>query len=125
MSAIQGALKAAPAAPNTWERQALEALAMAQSTIKNMVTVTEAGAKGGATVMRKHGTEHYRQIGRKGGLATQAVHGPEYYKKIGERGGKANAKKGAEYYQAIAKKGGARVRELIELAKAASEAQKR
>lgn len=69
---------------------------MDKKAVKGKVmTIKEAGRKGGKTTARRYGVEFYEEIGRKGG---QAV----------------NAKYGSEFYGAIGRKGGQRVKELIE-----------
>lgn len=54
---------------------------------RGIMTVREAGRKGGRTTKRRHGPEFYVAIGRKGGETTKSRHGPDFYEKIGSMGG--------------------------------------
>ena len=54
---------------------------------KGVMTVREAGRKGGRTTKSRHGPEFYEAIGRKGGETTKKRHGPQFYEKIGRKGG--------------------------------------
>ena len=51
------------------------------------MTVEEAGRKGGETVARKYGHEHFEEIGRKGGEAVSDKYGHEHFEEIGHKGG--------------------------------------
>jgi general stress protein YciG len=54
---------------------------------KGVMTVREAGRKGGRATKARHGPEFYKSIGRKGGETTKKRHGPQFYEKIGRKGG--------------------------------------
>ena len=51
------------------------------------ITVQEAGRKGGETVSRKYGHEHFEEIGRKGGETVSEKYGHEHFEEIGHKGG--------------------------------------
>lgn len=55
---------------------------------KKILTVIEAGRRGGQKTSETHGREFYKQIGRKGGEKVAAERGPEFYSEIGSKGGK-------------------------------------
>ena len=55
---------------------------------KGVMTVREAGRKGGRTTKARHGPEFYEQIGKKGGETTKVRHGPRFYERIGRKGGR-------------------------------------
>ena len=86
------------------------------------MTVEEAGRKGGETVARKYGHEHFEEIGRmggqKGGETVASKYGHEHFEEIGQKGGEAVASKyGHEHFEEIGHKGGQKVRDLIEKGK--------
>ena len=53
----------------------------------SIMTVAEAGVKGGRKTAATHGHEFYQEIGRKGGQKVVAEHGPNFFKEIGKQGG--------------------------------------
>lgn len=55
---------------------------------KGLMTVREAGRKGGRTTKARHGPEFYETIGKKGGETTKVRHGPRFYERIGRLGGR-------------------------------------
>jgi general stress protein YciG len=88
------------------------------------MTVAEAGRLGGEAVKAKHGVAHFEVAGRKGGEATKRRHGAAHYERIGKMGGSKGGtttreRYGPEFYERIGRMGGARVKELIELGRAA------
>jgi hypothetical protein len=54
-----------------------------------------AGARGGATVRERYGSEHYARIGGKGGETLRARLGREHFVEIGKLGGMQKGKKSA------------------------------
>ncbi len=68
---------------------------MAKERERESMTVQEAGRlggekgghKGGETVAKKYGHEHFEEIGRKGGEAVSEKYGHEHFEEIGEKGG--------------------------------------
>lgn len=69
---------------------------------------------------RPEGVMTVREAGRKGGRRTAQTHGHEFYEEIGRKGGEARARElGHEGYEELGHKGGQRVRELIEQGKRA------
>lgn len=56
------------------------------------MTASEAGRKGGKTVLAKYGPAHFVEAGRKGGSTTRERYGSEHYSRIGRIGGKAKAR---------------------------------
>ena len=54
---------------------------------KGVMTVREAGRKGGRATKARHGPQFYEMIGKKGGETTKVRHGPRFYERIGRKGG--------------------------------------
>ena len=52
-----------------------------------MITVQEAGARGGRTTRERHGREFYQRIGKKGGKRTKQLYS-ELLKEFGGKGGR-------------------------------------
>lgn len=52
----------------------------------------EAGAKGGAKVKERYGSEFYQRIGAKGGQTVREKHGRDHFVEIGRIGGSRKAK---------------------------------
>ena len=66
----------------------------------------------------KKGVMTVREAGHKGGERTAETHGHEFYHEIGEKGGRKGGErvkeeKGPGFYREIGHKGGEKVRELI------------
>jgi hypothetical protein len=55
---------------------------------KKILTVIEAGRRGGQKTSETHGREFYEEIGRKGGQKTISERGPQFYSQIGKLGGR-------------------------------------
>jgi general stress protein YciG len=55
-----------------------------------------AGARGGATVKERYGSEFYQKIGAKGGQTVREKHGRDHFVEIGKIGGSRKGKKGDE-----------------------------
>jgi general stress protein YciG len=53
----------------------------------------QAGARGGATVKERYGSEFYQRIGAKGGQTVRAKHGRDHFVEIGKIGGSRKGKK--------------------------------
>ncbi len=88
------------------------------------MTVEEAGRRGGETVSKKYGHEHFEEIGRmggqKGGETVSKKYGHEHFEEIGRMGGEVVSEKyGHEHFEEIGRKGGEKVRDLIEKGKQA------
>lgn len=60
---------------------------------ERVMTVREAGKKGGTAVRQKYGLGFYSEIGKKGGFSLKESRGSEYYVEIGRKGGMAVRKK--------------------------------
>jgi general stress protein YciG len=70
--------------------------------------------------MAERGVMTVREAGRKGGRATKSRHGPDFYESIGRKGGETTKKRhGPQFYERIGRKGGQRVRQLVAQAKRA------
>jgi general stress protein YciG len=96
-----------------------------QSDPMEPMTVNEAGRIGGLKRKQELGTEGYKELGRKGGGTTKERHGEEHYRTIGKKGGATTLEqKGSKFYSEIGKKGGARLKSLIEKAKAMEETER-
>src|SRR5207245_9697315 len=54
----------------------------------------QAGARGGATVKERYGSEFYQRIGAKGGQTVRAKHGRDHFVEIGKIGGSRKGKRG-------------------------------
>jgi len=52
-----------------------------------------AGARGGATVKERYGSEFYQRIGAKGGQTVREKHGRDHFVEIGKIGGSRKGKK--------------------------------
>jgi uncharacterized protein len=53
----------------------------------------QAGARGGATVKERYGSEFYQRIGAKGGQTVREKHGRDHFVEIGKIGGSRKGKK--------------------------------
>lgn len=53
---------------------------------KRIISVEEAGRRGGNTTKEKHGIEHYKKITSKGGNTTLQKHGKEHFSNAGKLG---------------------------------------
>ncbi len=74
---------------------------MTKEKPQELMTVKEAGRKGGRSTLKKYGPAFYEAIGKKGGETVSSRYGRDHFERIG-------------------RKGGQRVRELIELGKKAA-----
>jgi general stress protein YciG len=52
----------------------------------------QAGARGGATVKERYGSEFYQRIGAKGGQTVREKHGRDHFVEIGKIGGSRKGK---------------------------------
>lgn len=81
---------------------------------EHVMTVREAGKKGGETVKAKYGPEFYSRIGKKGGDTVYEERGSEFFSEIGKKGGEAlkasQAAKNPDFYAEIGRKGGETVK---------------
>ena len=90
-----------------------------------IMTVAEAGVKGGSKTAATHSHEFYQEIGRKGGQKIAAGHDHNFFKEIGKQGGSVRAKQHEGSKEAEGKvsleqaghRGGQKVKRLIELGK--------
>ena len=58
-----------------------------ESEKRKEMTVSEAGRKGGETVAKEYGHEHFEEIGHKGGETVAKKYGHEHFEEIGRKGG--------------------------------------
>lgn len=87
---------------------------------KRVMTVREAGKKGGTTTKLKYGSDFFRELGRKGGTTTRRRHGRKFYQTIGKKGGdRAKRLFGHAFYRQIGRKGSKKARQLMEAGRAA------
>lgn len=62
-----------------------------RSSSKSLMSVAEAGRRGGEITASRYGHDFYQEIGRKGGRkggqTTKQRYGPEFFEMIGRKGG--------------------------------------
>lgn len=77
-----------------------------------LMTVRQAGRKGGRLVREKYGPSHYSAMGKQGGAAVRDQFGTAYYMQIGKKGGQALREQlGLAHFGEIGKRGGKKLAE--------------
>src|SRR3990172_8409258 len=72
-----------------------------------VLTVREAGRRGGRKVKEMYGHEHYVKMGQKGGQVMASTRGKDFYSDIGRLGGQAvKERHGMEFFREMGRKGG-------------------
>lgn len=61
---------------------------MEEKEVAPVMTVRDAGRKGGESTSRKHGRGFYKEIGRKGGRTVSERYGHKHFQAIGQKGGR-------------------------------------
>ena len=56
-------------------------------TVKEVISVAEAGRRGGHATLENQGTEFFRRIGKRGGQRTKELYG-ELLSEFGKKGGR-------------------------------------
>jgi general stress protein YciG len=76
----------------------LEAISKAGETeeINHLMTVREAGTRGGRATLEKYGKDYYSRIGRKGGERTAQLY-REFLSEFGKKGGRPRRPNLSEY----------------------------
>lgn len=61
---------------------------MSEEAKEKVISVREAGRRGGRTTARRYGHEFYQAIGKKGGGTVAEKYGHEHFEAIGKKGGR-------------------------------------